>query len=79
MFFVNIFIKIHTKYTILGPKLMFAECDKHYPIRSGQTTLAKAETFFTKPVTRINFGPSTLRQEGAQRCTFLVRSSGKED
>ena len=44
MFFVNIFIKIHTKYTILGPKLMFAECDKHYPIRSGQTTLAKAET-----------------------------------
>ena len=63
MFFVNIFIKIHTKYTILGPKLMLAECDKHYPIRSGQTTLATAVTNFTKPVTKINCGPSILKMK----------------
>ena len=37
---------------------MFAECDKHYPSRSGQTSLATAVTNFTKPVTNINFGPS---------------------
>ena len=37
---------------------MFAERDKHYPSRSRQTSLATAVTNFTKPVTRINFGPS---------------------
>ena len=36
---------------------MFAECDKHYPSRSGQTSLAAAVTNITKPVTNINFGP----------------------
>ena len=41
---------------VLGPKLMFAECDKHYPSRSGQTTLATAIINFTKPVTKINSG-----------------------
>ena len=38
---------------------MFAERDKHYPRRSGQTSLATAETNITKPVTKINSGPST--------------------
>ena len=38
---------------------MFAKCDKHYPSRSGQTSIATAVTNFTKPVTKINSGPST--------------------
>ena len=45
---------------ILGPKLIFAERDKHYPSRSGQTSLATAVPNFTKPVTKNNFGPSIL-------------------
>ena len=39
---------------------MFAEHDKHYPSRSGQTSLATAVANITKPVTKNNFGPSTL-------------------
>ena len=39
---------------------MFAERDKHYPSRSGKTSLVTAVTNITKPVTKINFGPSTL-------------------
>ena len=39
---------------------MFAKkIDKHYPSRSGQTSLAAAVTNITKPVTKNNFGPST--------------------
>ena len=38
---------------------MFAKCDKHYPSRSRQTSLARAVINFTKPVTKNNFGPST--------------------
>ena len=45
--------------TLLGPKKMFAERDKHYPSRSGQSSLATAVTNITKPVTKNNFGPST--------------------
>ena len=45
---------------VLCPKLMFAECDKHYPSRCGQAILATAITKFTKPVTKNNFGPSTI-------------------
>ena len=30
---------------------MFAECNKHYPSRFGQTSLATAVTNFTKPRT----------------------------
>ena len=45
---------------MLGLKKMFAKRDKHYPSRSGQTSLATAVTNITKPVTKINFGPSTL-------------------
>ena len=37
---------------------MFAECDKHYPSRSWQNSLATAVTNITKPVTKNNFGPS---------------------
>ena len=39
---------------------MFAECDKHYPSRSGQTSLATSITNRnnTKPVTKNDFGPS---------------------
>ena len=37
---------------------MFAKRDKHYPSSSGQTTLTTALTNITKPVTKINFGPS---------------------
>ena len=36
---------------------MLAERDKHYPSRSGQTSLATAVTNITKPVTKINFVP----------------------
>ena len=39
---------------------MFAEGDKYYPSRSGQTSLATAVKNITKPVTKNNFGPSTL-------------------
>ena len=39
---------------------MFAERDKHYPSRSGQTSLAIAVTNITKPVTKINLGPSIV-------------------
>ena len=40
---------------------MFAERDKHYPSRSGQTSLATAVTNITKPGTKNNFGPSTTQ------------------
>ena len=39
---------------------MLAERDKHYPSRSGQTSLATAVTNITKPVTKNDFGPSSL-------------------
>ena len=38
---------------------MFAERDKHYPSRSGQSSLATAVTNLTKHVTEINSGPGT--------------------
>ena len=38
--------------------VMFAKHDKHYPSRSGQTSLATRVTNFTKPVTKIYSGPS---------------------
>ena len=44
---------------VLGSKIMLAEYDKHYPTSSGQTSLARAVTKITKPVTKNNFGPST--------------------
>ena len=44
---------------VLGPKLIFAKCDKHYPSRSRQTGPAIAVANFTKHVTKINFGPSS--------------------
>ena len=44
---------------LLGPKLMFAERDEHYPSRPGQTSVATAVTNITKPVTKNNFRPST--------------------
>ena len=47
------------KSDILGPELMFVEHDKHYPSTSGQTSLTRAVTNFTKPVTKDNFRPST--------------------
>ena len=45
-------------FDILGPKLLFAERDKHHPSRSRQTSLATAVVNITKPVTKNNFGPS---------------------
>ena len=39
---------------------MFSKRDKHYLSRSGQTSLATAVTNITKPVTKIDFGPSTM-------------------
>ena len=36
---------------IQGPKKWFPKCDKHYPSRSGQTSLATAVANFTKPRT----------------------------
>ena len=39
---------------------MFAERDKHYPRKSGQTSLATAVANITKPFTKINFGPSSM-------------------
>ena len=39
---------------------MFAERDKHYPSRSGQTSLATAVANITKLVTKNNFKPSRV-------------------
>ena len=36
---------------VQGPKKWFATCDKHYPSRSGQTSVATAVENFTKPRT----------------------------
>ena len=41
---------------------MFAEHDKHYPSRSEQTSLSTAVANITKPVTKINFGPSIAQK-----------------
>ena len=38
---------------------MLAKRDKHYPSRSWHNSLATAVKNFTKPVIKINFGPST--------------------
>ena len=35
-------------YHLPGPEIMFAERDKHYPSRSGQTSLATVVTNITK-------------------------------
>ena len=43
-------------YTLQCPKKWFAERDKHYPSRSGQTSLATAGANFTKPRTSQFFG-----------------------
>ena len=47
---------------------MFAECDKHYPSMSGQTSLATAVANITKPVTENNFGPSISARLGTRHC-----------
>ena len=39
------------EHHLQGPKKWFAKCDKHYPSRSGQTSLATAVANFTKPRT----------------------------
>ena len=41
---------------------MFAECDKHYPSRSGQTSLATAVANITKPRTSHFFDLCTTSQ-----------------
>ena len=53
---------LRTLNDVLGPELMFAEYDTHYPSRSGQTSLATALANITKPVTKNNFGPSMQNQ-----------------
>ena len=44
---------------IQGSKEWFAKCDKHYPSRFRQTSLATAVTNFTKPCTSHFFGLCT--------------------
>ena len=61
---------------IIGPKLMFAKRDKHYPSRSGQTRLATAVINFTKPVTKINSGPSIA--QGGDSIDILGKKLGKK-
>ena len=50
--------KLGNRKYVLGPKLMFAKRDKQDPSRSGKTSLATEVTNITKPVTKINIGPS---------------------
>ena len=45
---------------VQGPKKWFAKCDKHYPSRSGPTSLATAVVNFTKPRTSHFFDLCTL-------------------
>ena len=52
-----------------GPKKWFAERDKHYPSRSGQTSLATAGANFTKPRTSHFFGLC----KGLGGMVFLVK------
>ena len=52
---------LQERVAVQGPKKWFAELDKHYPSRSGQTSLTAAETNITNPVTKNNFGPSIVR------------------
>ena len=46
---------------VQGPKKWFAKCDKHYPSRSGQSSLATAVANFTKPRTSHFFYLCTIR------------------
>ena len=63
------------RFKVLGPKLMFAKRDKHYPSRSGQT-IARAVTNFTKPVTKNNFEPNTeIGMKGVTVCLATARQS----
>ena len=55
---------------------MFVERDKHYPRRSGQTSLATAVANITKHVTKNNFGPSILMSHHVQ--LRLARRRGKK-
>ena len=57
-------------FPVQGPKKWFAKCDKHYPSRSGQTSLATA---VTKPVTKNNFGPSTF----PRRLAWEIATKGR--
>ena len=64
---------------ILGPELMFAKHDKRYSSRSGQTSLAAAVTNITKPVTKINSGPSIppelaefSKENGGKCCLYCL-------
>ena len=41
--------EIRRKEKLQCPKKWFAKCDKHYPSRPGQTSLATAVANFTKP------------------------------
>ena len=48
---------------IQGPKKWFAKCDKHYPSRSGQNSLATTIANFTKPRTSHFFDLCTIASE----------------
>ena len=52
------------KAGIQGPKKWFGKCDKHYPSRFRQTSLATAVTNFTKPRTSHFFGLCIWGTEG---------------
>ena len=62
------------KLIILGPKLLFAECDKHYPSRSGQNSLARAVINITKPGTKNKFGLSRVGYPGEEGTSALGRA-----
>ena len=51
--------------------------DKHYPSRSGQTSLATAVTILTKPVTKIYFGPGTLKDAKSNECHIGVKLASR--
>jgi len=57
---------------VQGPKKWFAKCDKHYPSRSGQTSLATAVANFTKPRTSHFFDLCTavLSEAWAKLCVW---------
>ena len=53
-YFLALPLNIHE--SVQGSKNWFAKCDKHYPSRFRQTSLATAVTNFTKPRTSHFFG-----------------------
>ena len=72
-----VYLHKHPNHFVQGPKKWFAKCDKHYPSRFRQTSLATAVANFTKPCTSHFFGLcSYYIPAGSFGANFWTRSFG---